>query len=55
VLFSIDYPYEDSATAGHFIERTAIGSAVREKVCSGNARAIMPLKTAAHPKSVAAL
>ena len=50
VLFSIDYPYEDSATAGRFIERAAIGSVVREKVCSGNARAIMPLKATAHPK-----
>ena len=55
VLFSIDYPYEDSATAGRFIERAAIGSVVREKVCSGNARAIMPLKAVAHAKSVAAL
>jgi hypothetical protein len=55
VLFSIDYPYEDSATAGHFIERAAIGSVVREKVCSGNARAIMPLKAAVHAKLGAAL
>jgi 2,3-dihydroxybenzoate decarboxylase len=55
VLFSIDYPYEDSATAGHFIEHAAIGSAVRVKVCSGNARAIMPLKAAADPKPVLAL
>jgi 2,3-dihydroxybenzoate decarboxylase len=55
VLFSIDYPYEDSATAGHFIERAAIGSVVREKVCSGNARAIMPLKAAVHAKPRAAL
>jgi 2,3-dihydroxybenzoate decarboxylase len=55
VLFSIDYPYEDSATAGRFIERAAIGSVVREKVCSGNARAIMPLQAAAHAKSLAAL
>ena len=54
VLFSIDYPYEDSATAGRFIERAAIGSVVREKVCSDNARAIMPLEVAAHSKPVAA-
>ena len=55
MLFSIDYPYENSATAGRFIERAAIGSIIREKVCSGNARAIMPLKAVAHAKSVAAL
>jgi 2,3-dihydroxybenzoate decarboxylase len=55
VLFSIDYPYEDSATAGRFIEHAAIGRVVREKVCSGNARAIMPLKAAVNAKSVAAL
>jgi 2,3-dihydroxybenzoate decarboxylase len=54
VLFSIDYPYEDSATAGRFIEHAAIGDVVREKVCCGNARSIMPLKAAARPKPVAA-
>jgi 2,3-dihydroxybenzoate decarboxylase len=54
VLFSIDYPYEDSATAGRFIEHAAIGAVVREKVCCGNARSIMPLKAAARPKPVAA-
>jgi 2,3-dihydroxybenzoate decarboxylase len=55
VLFSIDYPYEDSATAGRFIERAAIGGVVREKVCNGNARAIMPLKAGARLLPMAAL
>ncbi len=55
VLFSIDYPYEDSATAGRFIEHAAIDSGVRQKVRGGNASAIMRWKAGARPKPVAAL
>jgi len=43
VLFSIDYPYEDSAVARHFIESAAIGDAVRDKVCRLNAARLMRL------------
>lgn len=43
VLFSVDYPYEDSATAGHFLDMAAIDDAVREKVARLNAVRLMNL------------
>jgi 2,3-dihydroxybenzoate decarboxylase len=43
VLFSIDYPYEDSAVARRFIENAAIGPAVRDKVGRLNAASLMRL------------
>lgn len=43
VLFSVDYPYEDSAVAGAFLDNAAIDEATREKVARGNAMALMPL------------
>jgi len=43
VLFSVDYPYEDSATAGDFLDRAAIDDAVRGKVARTNAAALMKL------------
>ncbi|WAC27678.1 amidohydrolase family protein [Ancylobacter sp. SL191] len=43
VLFSIDYPYEDSATAARFIENAAIDETVRDKVCRRNAQALLRL------------
>jgi 2,3-dihydroxybenzoate decarboxylase len=45
VLFSVDYPYEDSATAGRFLDKAAIDDKVRDKVASGNARKLMKLKS----------
>jgi 2,3-dihydroxybenzoate decarboxylase len=45
VLFSVDYPYEDSATAGRFLDKAAIDEKVRDKVASGNARKLMKLKS----------
>jgi len=47
VLFSIDYPYEDSTVAARFIEAAAIGDDVRAKVCTGNARALLRLAPSA--------
>lgn len=44
VLFSIDYPYEDSATAGRFLDNAAIDDGVRAKVASGNAANLMKLR-----------
>lgn len=43
VMFSIDYPYEDSATAARFIENAAIADDVRARVMHGNARALLKL------------
>jgi 2,3-dihydroxybenzoate decarboxylase len=43
VLFSVDYPYEDSATAGRFLDKAAIDDKVRDKVANGNARKLMKL------------
>lgn len=44
VLFSVDYPYEDSAVAGRFLDAAAIDAKVREKVARLNAASIMKLK-----------
>ncbi len=44
VMFSVDYPYEDSATAGRFLDAAAIDDKVREKVASRNAASLMRLK-----------
>lgn len=43
VMFSVDYPYEDSQTAAAFIESAPISEAVRAKVCRGNAERILRL------------
>jgi 2,3-dihydroxybenzoate decarboxylase len=44
VLFSVDYPYEDSATAGRFLDAAAIDDKVRDKVASANAVSLMRLE-----------
>lgn len=43
VMFSVDYPYQDSKQAGAFIEGAPLSDAVRAKICSGNARRILRL------------
>lgn len=43
VMFSVDYPYEDSQVAADFIGSAPIGETVRAKVCSGNAKRILRL------------
>jgi 2,3-dihydroxybenzoate decarboxylase len=43
VMFSVDYPYEDTQTAAAFIESAPISEAVRAKVCHGNAERILRL------------
>lgn len=37
VMFSVDYPYEDSEVAARFIEAAPLAEATREKICRGNA------------------
>lgn len=44
VLFSVDYPYEDSAVAGRFLDAAKIDDVVRNKVARGNAVSVMNLK-----------
>ena len=44
VLFSDDYPYEDSAVAGRFLDAAKIDDAVRGKVARCNAVSVMNLK-----------
>lgn len=44
VLFSVDYPYEDSATAGRFLDKAAIDEATRAKVARLNAVRLMKLR-----------
>jgi 2,3-dihydroxybenzoate decarboxylase len=43
VLFSVDYPYQDSQQAGDFIEGAPLSDAVRAKICSGNAKRVLHL------------
>jgi 2,3-dihydroxybenzoate decarboxylase len=43
VLFSVDYPYEDSKVAADFIDSAPLSDAVRAKVCHGNASRILRL------------
>jgi 2,3-dihydroxybenzoate decarboxylase len=43
VMFSIDHPFEDSNAAARFIEAAPVSPAVREKLCRGNAEAVLQL------------
>jgi 2,3-dihydroxybenzoate decarboxylase len=43
VLFSVDYPYQDSRQAGDFIESAPLSDAVRAKICNGNAKRVLRL------------
>jgi 2,3-dihydroxybenzoate decarboxylase len=43
VMFSVDYPYEDTQTAAAFIESAPISEVVRAKVCHGNAERLLRL------------
>ena len=43
VMFSVDYPYQDSKQAGTFIENALLSDAVRAKVCNGNAKRVLRL------------
>jgi 2,3-dihydroxybenzoate decarboxylase len=43
VMFSVDYPYQDSKQSGDFIEAAPISDAVRAKICNGNARRVLKL------------
>ncbi|MCB4771332.1 amidohydrolase family protein [Ancylobacter sp. Lp-2] len=45
VLFSVDYPYEDSTAAGRFFDAAPIDDTTREKVARLNAISVMNLKT----------
>ncbi|MFG1464294.1 amidohydrolase family protein [Xanthobacter sp. DSM 24535] len=44
VLFSVDYPYEDSAIAGKFLDDAPLDGATRAKVAYLNAASLMRLK-----------
>ena len=43
VMFSVDYPYEQTAEAVHFIDGAAISEAEREAICHGNAERLLKL------------
>lgn len=43
VMFSVDYPYEDTQVAATFIESAPLSDAVRAKVCHANAARILKL------------
>jgi 2,3-dihydroxybenzoate decarboxylase len=44
VMFSVDYPYESSATAADFIESAPLADATRRLICSGNAERLLKLE-----------
>lgn len=44
VLFSIDYPYEDSVTAGRFMDGADLTPAQRTAIASGNAERLLRIK-----------
>ena len=44
VLFSIDYPYEDSAIAGQFLDSAPLDAATSEKVARLNAMTILNIR-----------
>jgi 2,3-dihydroxybenzoate decarboxylase len=43
VMFSVDYPYEDTQVAADFIDSAPISEALRAKVCHGNAERLLRL------------
>ena len=43
VLFSVDYPYEDTDFCAQWIETTPLTDAQREKICHGNAERVLRL------------
>lgn len=43
VMFSVDYPFEETETASRFLDRTPISEAERQKVASDNAKRILRL------------
>nr|WP_246548827.1 amidohydrolase family protein [Ancylobacter oerskovii] len=44
VLFSVDYPYEDSVVAGRFLDAAPLDEETRGKVARGNAISVMNIK-----------
>ncbi|MBT2304134.1 amidohydrolase [Variovorax paradoxus] len=46
VMFSVDYPYESTATAAEFIETAPLDERTRALVCHGNAERLFKLNTA---------
>jgi 2,3-dihydroxybenzoate decarboxylase len=44
VMFSVDYPYESTEAAAHFIEQAPMDETTRKLVCYGNAERIFKLK-----------
>lgn len=43
VLFSIDYPYQDSRQGGEFLDGAPVSEPVRQKIGNGNARCLLKL------------
>jgi len=44
VMFSVDYPYEDSHLASSFIETAPLSEEVLAKICHGNAERLLKIK-----------
>jgi 2,3-dihydroxybenzoate decarboxylase len=46
VMFSVDYPYESTAVAADFVERSPLSEEVRRLVCHGNAERLLKMASA---------
>lgn len=44
IMFSVDYPYENSQTACDWIEKAQLNPTIKAKICSDNAKRILHLK-----------
>ncbi|HSW17798.1 MAG TPA: amidohydrolase family protein [Ramlibacter sp.] len=55
VMFSVDYPYESTATAADFIETAKLDDATRNLVCHGNAERLFKLAPAQQPNHANAI
>ena len=43
IMFSIDYPYEETSEAVHFIDNAPLSDLDREKICHRNAERLLKL------------
>jgi len=44
MMFSADYPFEESEVTSNFIESSLMPEALRQKIASGNAERILHLR-----------
>lgn len=55
ILFAVDYPFEDTATACDWFETVPLAVADREKIARANAAALFGIEQAAHGRGVSSV